>query len=70
MAPNPLQPFTTAPDNGYAEACEMWQRALGQYLRLAREGAAGSRLRAAAAAVHAAALRKGRLAQQFEGSED
>ena len=69
MAPNPPASVTMPPDGGYAEACALWQIALDQYLRLAREGAAGSRLRAAAAAVQAAASRKGRLALAYERSE-
>ena len=50
------------PEGNYAQAYEVWQRALENYLQLAREEASASKLRAAAAAVHAAALRKGRLA--------
>jgi hypothetical protein len=54
---------STAPsDDAYAEAYDAWRRALGNYLRLAREGAGAAKLRAAAAAVHAAALNKGRIA--------
>ena len=68
MDPNPVPSPTPTPDDGYADACEIWRTALDQYLRLAREGAGGSRLRAAAAAVHAAALRKGRLARRIEDS--
>ena len=68
MAPNPVPLCTSRPDDRYAEACEVWRTALDQYLRLAREGAGGSRLRAAAAAVHAAALRKGLLAREHEDS--
>ena len=48
----------------YAQAYVAWQHALAQYLRLAREEASAARLRVAAAAVHAAALRKGRLAPE------
>ena len=69
MAPNSVRPPATAPEDGYAEASELWRTALEQYLRLAREGAGGSRLRAAAAAVHAAALRKGRLVREREDSQ-
>jgi hypothetical protein len=46
----------------YAQARAAWQHALAQYLRLAREEASAAQLRVAAATVHAAALRKGRLA--------
>jgi hypothetical protein len=69
MAPEPLATPATRPDDRYAEACEAWRRALGDYLRLAREGAGAARLAAAAHAVHAAALRKGRLARPFEDCE-
>jgi len=57
------------PDGSYDEACEAWRRALGDYLRLARNNAGAARLRAAANAVHAAALRKGRLARGLEESD-
>ena len=48
----------------YAQARVAWQHALEQYLRLARAEASAARLRVAAATVHAAALRKGRLAPE------
>jgi len=48
----------------YAQAHAAWQHAIAQYLRLAREEAGAARLRVAAANVHAAALRKGRLAPE------
>ncbi len=57
------------PDGDYAEACEAWRRALEDYLRLARNNAGAARLRAAATAVHAAALRKGRLARGLGETE-
>jgi hypothetical protein len=60
-APNPT-PASSA-DDSYAAAYEVWRQALENYLRLARDDASAARLRAAAAAVHAAALRKGRLAR-------
>lgn len=66
MAPNAVPAPTPSSDEAYAEACALWRTALEQYLRLAREGAGGSRLRAAAAAVHTAALRKGQLARTHE----
>ena len=50
----------------YAQANAAWQHALAQYLRLAREEVSAAQLRVAAAAVHAAALRKGRLAPDKE----
>ncbi len=65
------QPHATTadrPDDSYAEACDAWRRALEDYLRLARSDAGAARLRAAASAVHAAALRKGRLARGPEES--
>ncbi len=61
MAPAPCPPPPQLAEESYAEACEAWRHALDRYLRLARDGAAAAKLRAAAAAVHAAALRKGRL---------
>jgi hypothetical protein len=66
MAPKPSPMPVSPAHEGYDEACALWQTALAQYLRLAREGAGGARLRAAAAAVHAAALRKARLARGHE----
>ena len=54
-------------DACYSDACEAWRRALEDYLQLARRNAGATRLRVAALAVHAAALRKGRLAH---GPED
>jgi hypothetical protein len=45
----------------YARAQAAWQHALSRYLELAREEASAAQLRVAAAAVHEAALRKGRL---------
>jgi hypothetical protein len=66
------QPSTTSapcPDDSDAEAYEAWRRALAEYLRLAREDASAARLRAAASAVHAAALHRGRLARGLEDSE-
>ena len=63
MAQEPVQTPQARPEDRYDEACDAWRCALEQYLRLAREGAGGTKLRAAAAAVHAAALRKGRLAR-------
>lgn len=50
------------PAEQYAQAHAAWQHALAQYLRLAREEASAAQLRVAAASVHAAALRRGRLA--------
>jgi hypothetical protein len=62
----PMTPAATSPEGadeeGYAHAYAAWQHALGDYLRLARAEAGAAKLRAAAAAVHAASLRKGRLA--------
>jgi hypothetical protein len=50
------------PDSGFAEADEAWRRALADYLRHARREVSAARLRAAARAVHTAALPKGPLA--------
>ncbi|MEI8296651.1 MAG: hypothetical protein WCH32_01390 [Pseudomonadota bacterium] len=61
MTPGPTTP-KGADEGGYAQACAAWQHALGDYLRLARAEASSAKLRVAAAAVHAASLRKGRLA--------
>jgi hypothetical protein len=69
MAPAPLATPTTRANDGYAEAYEAWRYALDDYLRLARDGAGAAKLRAAAAAVHAAALRKGRFARGPEDAE-
>ncbi|MBS0374196.1 MAG: hypothetical protein JSR73_06420 [Proteobacteria bacterium] len=44
----------------YARAEYQWRLAFDRYLMLARSGASSVTLRAAAAAVHAAALEKGR----------
>ena len=55
-------PEPPAGGDSYAAAYAAWQYALDDYLRLARAEAGASKLRVAAAAVHAAALRKGRLA--------
>jgi hypothetical protein len=49
-------------DGGYAEADAAWRAAFARYLAVARTGANAAALRAAAAAVHAAALQRGRLA--------
>lgn len=54
------KPLQTPADENYAQAYAAWQHALDNYLRLAREEASAGKLRAAA--VHAAALAKGRLA--------
>lgn len=43
-----------------ADAAELWHNALDRYLRLAREGASNAVLRGAIAAVHSAALERGR----------
>jgi hypothetical protein len=67
MASTPLTTAAGDAHDGHAEACEAWRHAVEHYLQLARHGAAAGKLRAAAAAVHAAALRKGRFAG---GSED
>jgi hypothetical protein len=68
MAPAPdAAPLAT--DDGYAQACEAWRHAFEDYLRLARAGAGAAQLLAAAAAVHAAALRKGRLARRAEDAQ-
>lgn len=66
MAVPPVATPSLPAADAYAEACEAWQHALDSYLRLAREGAAGAKLRAAAAAVQEAALRKGRLSRGLE----
>ena len=70
-AVTPRPSATPAPDpgDGYAEAYETWRRALADYLRLARQQVSAARLRVAARAVHAAALRKGRLAGGREDAE-
>lgn len=60
---------TVRPEEDYTQADAAWQRAFDHYLQLAREEASAARLRAAAAAVHAAALRKGRLADATHGQE-
>jgi hypothetical protein len=61
---NPQPSATPAPDADArsAEANEAWRRALADYLRHARQEISAARLRAAARAVHAVALRKGRVA--------
>jgi hypothetical protein len=59
----------TQPTASYAVAYRLWHDALALYLRLAREGAPAAKLRAAAAAVHSAALEKGRLARALEAAE-
>ena len=51
-----------APPNTYADATDAWRNALDRYLQLARDGASTATLRAAIAAVHAAALERGRCA--------
>ena len=66
MAPAPLATPASATPDSYAAACKAWRHDFDSYLRLARQGASTARLRAAAAAVHAAALRKGRLARALE----
>ena len=53
----PVTPLTT-----YADATDIWRGALDRYLQLARDGASSACLRAAIAAVHAAALERGRCA--------
>ena len=49
-------------EDHYAAAYGAWRRALDHYLQLARDEASASKLRAAIAAVHAAALQRDRLA--------
>lgn len=68
MPPAPLPAPPSPADDRYALACEVWRRSLENYLRLAREGAGAATLRVAAAAVHAAALDRGRLARDREDS--
>ena len=68
MTSQPPSASAPLPVDRYAEATEAWYRALGDYLRLARAGASAAKLRAAANAVHAAALRRGRLAGGPEDS--
>ena len=66
MPSAPLSAPPSPADDRYAEACAAWRRCLENYLRLAREGAGGARLRAAAAADHAAALHRGRLRRDHD----
>lgn len=53
---------------GYARAERQWRLAFDRYLMLARSGASSAMLRAAAAAVHAAALEKGRFLPPADGA--
>ena len=69
MATRPSTTSEPDPDDRYAEAYEAWRRALADYLRLARQEVSAARLRVAARAVHAAALRKGRLAAGLGDAE-
>ena len=48
-------------DDGAMRADAAWHTALGRYIELARHGASSATLRAAAAAVHRAALARGRF---------
>ncbi len=64
--PTPVAP---ARDEGYAQAHSAWQQAFDRYLHLARAEAGAAKLRVAAAAVHAAALRRGRLTSRRDDAE-
>lgn len=55
-------PMPVAAPTAYADATDAWRGALDRYLQLARDGASSATLRAAIAAVHAAALERGRCA--------
>ena len=48
-------------DDGAMRADAAWRTALARYIELASHGASSATLRAAAAAVHRAALARGRL---------
>jgi hypothetical protein len=58
-----------SPAERYARACAAWHHALEHYLRLARQEASAARLKAAAAAVHAAAFYRSRLKVADEDHE-
>ena len=60
---------TVRPEEDYTQADAVWQRAFDCYLQLACEQAGATKLRGAAAAVRAAALRKGRLADATHDRE-
>jgi hypothetical protein len=53
----------------YGEAYQAWRDSCERYLALARSGASATTLREAAAAIHQAALQKGRLARDSEDTE-
>jgi hypothetical protein len=69
VTPRPSPTSAPDPDAGITEADEAWRRALADYLRHARQEVSAAMLRAAARAVHAAALRKGRLANGLQDAE-
>jgi hypothetical protein len=53
----------TRPRDDAEAADAAWRAALARYIDLARQGANATRLREAAAAVHRAAVHKGKLAR-------
>jgi hypothetical protein len=62
------QQVRAAADDPSRIADDSWRSALARYIDLARQGARRAALRQAAAAVHEAALNKGRLARMPEGT--
>jgi hypothetical protein len=53
----------------YRDAYQAWRDSCERYLALARSGASATTLRLAAAAIHQAALQKGRLARDGDDTE-
>jgi hypothetical protein len=57
-------------DLSYGRAVEVWRDSVERYLDLARRGASAAALRAAANAVHQAALDKGRLLRDGDAADE